>query len=46
YQRLPEWLKTKVPVGANFTRIKNDLRGLNLNTVCEEARCPNIADCW
>ncbi|CAB4419194.1 unnamed protein product [Rhizophagus irregularis] len=46
YQRLPEWLKTKVPVGANFARIKSDLRGLNLHTVCEEARCPNIGDCW
>ncbi|CAG8603471.1 14358_t:CDS:2, partial [Cetraspora pellucida] len=46
YQRLPEWLKTKVPVGVNYTRIKNDLRGLNLHTVCEEARCPNIGDCW
>ncbi|RIB16766.1 hypothetical protein C2G38_2090061 [Gigaspora rosea] len=46
YQRLPEWLKTKVPVGANYARIKSDLRGLNLHTVCEEARCPNIGDCW
>ncbi|CAG8673449.1 5740_t:CDS:2, partial [Ambispora leptoticha] len=46
HQRLPEWLKTKVPAGANYKRIKNDLRGLNLHTVCEEARCPNIDDCW
>ncbi|CAG8615832.1 3872_t:CDS:2, partial [Ambispora gerdemannii] len=46
YQRLPEWLKTKVPIGANYKRIKNDLRGLNLHTVCEEAHCPNIGDCW
>ncbi|KAI9857686.1 MAG: hypothetical protein M1813_008107 [Trichoglossum hirsutum] len=38
--RLPEWLKTPVPVGENFKKIKNDLR------VCEEARCPNISDCW
>lgn len=44
--RLPEWLKTPVPVGENFKKIKNDLRGLNLHTVCEEARCPNISDCW
>ncbi|CAG8528242.1 5368_t:CDS:2 [Diversispora eburnea] len=36
YQRLPEWLKTKVPVGANYARIKSDL----------QARCPNIGDCW
>lgn len=46
YTRLPEWLKTPVPVGDNFKKIKNDLRGLNLHTVCEEARCPNISDCW
>ncbi len=44
--RLPEWLKTPVPVGKNYKKIKNDLRGLNLHTVCEEARCPNISDCW
>ncbi|KAF2090446.1 lipoic acid synthetase precursor [Saccharata proteae CBS 121410] len=44
--RLPSWLKTPVPVGDNFKKIKNDLRGLNLHTVCEEARCPNISDCW
>lgn len=44
--RLPSHLKTKIPTGANFTRIKNDLRGLNLSTVCEEARCPNIGECW
>ncbi|RUS35215.1 hypothetical protein BC938DRAFT_474066 [Jimgerdemannia flammicorona] len=44
--RLPPWLKTDIPVGQNFTRIKKDLRGLGLHTVCEEARCPNIGDCW
>ncbi|KAF2834260.1 mitochondrial Lipoyl synthase [Patellaria atrata CBS 101060] len=44
--RLPEWLKTPIPVGENFKKIKSDLRGLNLHTVCEEARCPNISDCW
>ncbi|KAF2397341.1 lipoic acid synthetase precursor [Trichodelitschia bisporula] len=44
--RLPEWLKTPIPDGNNFKKIKNDLRGLNLHTVCEEARCPNISDCW
>lgn len=46
YTRLPEWLKTPIPVNDNFKKIKNDLRGLNLHTVCEEARCPNISDCW
>ncbi|KAL2158352.1 hypothetical protein VTH06DRAFT_4400 [Thermothelomyces fergusii] len=47
--RLPEWLKTPIPsAGANpnFARIKADLRGLGLHTVCEEARCPNIGECW
>ena len=33
YQHLPEWLKTKIPIGSNYTRIKQDLRGLNLHTV-------------
>ncbi|KAJ3190534.1 hypothetical protein HK101_008721 [Irineochytrium annulatum] len=44
--RLPEWLKTSIPEGDNYKRIKKDLRGLGLNTVCEEAKCPNIGDCW
>lgn len=44
--RLPSFLKTKIPTGASFTKIKEDLRGLKLHTVCEEARCPNIGDCW
>lgn len=44
--RLPDFLKTKIPSGESFHKIKKDLRGLNLHTVCEEARCPNIGDCW
>ena len=44
--RLPSYMKTSIPKGANFARIKRDLRGLNLATVCEEARCPNIGECW
>jgi lipoic acid synthetase len=45
--RLPEWLKTPIPASnSNYKQIKKDLRGLNLHTVCEEARCPNISDCW
>jgi len=44
--RLPPYLKTSIPTGASFTKIKKDLRGLGLHTVCEEARCPNIGDCW
>lgn len=44
--RLPPWLKTKIPIGENFSKIKEQLRKLNLHTVCEEARCPNIGECW
>ncbi|KAL8949336.1 MAG: hypothetical protein Q9222_004540 [Ikaeria aurantiellina] len=44
--RLPSWLQTPIPTSPNYKRIKSDLRGLNLHTVCEEARCPNINDCW
>ncbi|XKL61285.1 hypothetical protein PGB90_008342 [Kerria lacca] len=44
--KLPPWLKTKIPTGKNFGHIKEQLRKLNLHTVCEEARCPNIGECW
>ncbi|GAA5927630.1 lipoate synthase [Sporobolomyces koalae] len=44
--RLPKYLKTAIPTSASYNKIKNDLRGLNLHTVCEEARCPNIGQCW
>jgi len=44
--RLPPWLKTEIPMGKNFSQLKEDLRGLKLSTVCEEARCPNIGECW
>ncbi|KAF8898613.1 hypothetical protein BD779DRAFT_1484804 [Infundibulicybe gibba] len=44
--RLPSYLKTSIPSGESFNKIKKDLRGLGLHTVCEEARCPNIGDCW
>ncbi|ANB13729.1 putative lipoate synthase [Sugiyamaella lignohabitans] len=44
--RLPKWLKTEIPKGKNFHKLKDDLRGLKLHTVCEEARCPNIGECW
>ena len=46
YTRLPSWLQTPIPDNPNYKKIKSDLRGLNLHTVCEEARCPNISDCW
>lgn len=42
----PEWLKVRAPGGENFLKIKADLAKFNLHTVCEEARCPNIGECW
>lgn len=45
-ERKPSWLKVKAPGGENYTRIKQTLRQLDLYTVCEEARCPNVGECW
>ena len=42
----PEWLKIRPPAGENYTQIKQLLRERGLHTVCEEARCPNVAECW
>ena len=42
----PEWLKVRAPGSPNYTRLKGLMRDLNLHTVCEEARCPNIGECW
>jgi lipoic acid synthetase len=44
--RKPEWLKTPPPSGERFTEIKETLREHDLNTVCEEANCPNLGECW
>ncbi len=44
--RKPSWLKVKAPGGANYFRIRALLREHGLHTVCEEARCPNIGECW
>ena len=44
--KLPPWLKTEIPVGKSYSKIKAQLRQLRLSTVCEEARCPNIGECW
>jgi lipoic acid synthetase len=44
--RKPEWLKVKLPSGENYKRLKQLTSTLGLNTVCEEAHCPNIAECW
>jgi len=42
----PPWLKVRFPAGGNYERIRVLMREQELNTVCEEARCPNIGDCW
>lgn len=44
--RRPEWLTVKLPAGEGYSQVKTLMRGLDLVTVCEEARCPNIAECW
>ena len=45
-RRHPDWIKARVPSGENYHELKGLLRGLSLNTVCEEANCPNIGECW
>lgn len=45
-QRKPEWLKIKLNTNENYTGLKKMMREKNLHTVCEEARCPNIHECW
>ncbi len=42
----PEWLKANVPSGENYEKLRDTVRSLKLATVCEEARCPNIGECW
>lgn len=44
--RKPDWLKVRLPHGETFERVKALMRQTKLATVCEEARCPNIAECW
>jgi lipoic acid synthetase len=45
-RRHPDWLKASMPAGEAVRDLRQLLRGLNLNTVCEEARCPNLGECW
>ncbi len=42
----PDWLKVRAPSGENYSRIKNMLGDLKLATVCQEAKCPNMGECW
>src|SRR6266581_3167928 len=44
--RKPSWLKVKAPGGPNYLALKHMMRDLKLHTVCEEAHCPNIGECW
>lgn len=45
-RRHPEWIRARVPTGERYFGLKDLMRGLTLHTVCEEARCPNIGECW
>jgi lipoic acid synthetase len=45
-RRHPDWIRARLPTGANYRDLKGIVRGLALNTVCEEAHCPNIGECW
>ena len=45
-ERKPEWLKVRFPAGERYQRLKTLMREQSLHTVCEEARCPNIGECW
>ena len=45
-RRHPAWIKARIPGGGNYAELKKLMRDLQLHTVCEEARCPNIGECW
>jgi lipoic acid synthetase len=45
-ERKPSWLKVKAPGGSNYLKLKQMMREMNLHTVCEEAHCPNVGECW
>jgi len=45
-EKKPEWLRIRLPSGQNYVNIRQTLASLDLHTVCEEARCPNIGECW
>ncbi|MBT6602177.1 MAG: lipoyl synthase [Nitrospina sp.] len=46
HRRLPDWLKTSLPKGNDYFRLKSLVEKHGLNTVCESASCPNVGDCW
>jgi lipoic acid synthetase len=45
-ERKPSWLKVKAPGGPQYLRLKQMMREMDLHTVCEEAHCPNVGECW
>jgi len=45
-RKLPNWFKVQAPTSNNFNSLKSKIKGAKLNTVCEEAACPNIGECW
>jgi lipoic acid synthetase len=45
-QRKPDWIRVKAPTSVGFAETRKLMRSLNLATVCEEAACPNIGECW
>src|SRR5215208_3282286 len=45
-EKKPDWLKVRATLGPNYRDLKDLKGGLSLHTICEEARCPNIFECW
>ena len=45
-EKKPDWLRVRLPGGERYQRLKETFRRLDLHTVCEEARCPNVGECW
>jgi lipoyl synthase len=46
FEKKPEWIRMRLPSGRNYVNVKHTVASLGLHTVCEEARCPNIGECW
>ena len=45
-QRKPDWFKIKMPTGEKYGRVKSLVKTNRLHTICEEAKCPNLSECW
>ena len=45
-KKLPRWLKSSIPLGKSYDKLFTDLNNYKLSTVCQEAKCPNISECW